>query len=481
MRNRGFYMHNRGRYFVQQGLGAAPVDTDAPTVPANLAASSITATGLTLTWDASTDNVGVTEYEVQQRLASGVNGDYVTIGTVAAPTVTLVVTGLSLYTAYRFRVRAKDAAGNASAWGPDDTGLLVDLFAFVAPAPNGSVNVVTPDGAGGAFIGGEFTQITDANGTHSRARVAHLDWRGFVTSWDPGSDQNVHDIVIVDADYVAVAKAYNATLTNNTLGGVDCRGFGLVHRGTGAALAWDPAVTYAAGVSCLAVDGGRIYRAGPDAAASNLRSHTIATQALDAWSPASNAGIFHLAVDGANVVTSHNGNVSIGGVTRNKFAKTSKTVSAGGVAGFNTAVNGGFEGYSTSFVGSSQLFVAGYNITLAGAQIVKGGALVDKDTGAAAALTLALPAFFDHIERHAVGFDRIVCHDGGNPIQICSLTSGAVLAAITVTGMTSYSYTVYGRKYWFPRADRCIVYGSMTALGSRVVSGTSRMFVIDVP
>ena len=39
-------------------------DTQAPSVPTGLAASSVTQTSLTLNWTASTDNVGVTEYEV---------------------------------------------------------------------------------------------------------------------------------------------------------------------------------------------------------------------------------------------------------------------------------------------------------------------------------------------------------------------------------------------------------------------------------
>ena len=104
---------------------AVTADVTAPTVPGNLAASVTSGTTLTLSWDASTDDVAVTEYEVQQRLARGVNGDYVTVATVAAPTVSLAVTGLTLAERYRFRVLARDSSGNVSAWGPDDDGLHV--------------------------------------------------------------------------------------------------------------------------------------------------------------------------------------------------------------------------------------------------------------------------------------------------------------------------------------------------------------------
>ena len=85
--------------------GPAP-DTQAPTAPANLAASAITASGLTLSWTASTDNVGVTGYQVYQ-------GSTLLNGSVTGNSY--VVSGLSCATAYAFTVKAKDAAGNVSA------------------------------------------------------------------------------------------------------------------------------------------------------------------------------------------------------------------------------------------------------------------------------------------------------------------------------------------------------------------------------
>src|SRR5207302_9685529 len=42
----------------------APVDTTAPTTPTGLAASAITPTSLTLSWNAATDNVAVAGYRV---------------------------------------------------------------------------------------------------------------------------------------------------------------------------------------------------------------------------------------------------------------------------------------------------------------------------------------------------------------------------------------------------------------------------------
>lgn len=80
-------------------------DTAAPTAPSSLAASGTTTTTTNLSWTASTDNVGVTGYDVYQ-------------GSTLKATVTgtsYSVTGLTASTAYTFSVKAKDAAGNISA------------------------------------------------------------------------------------------------------------------------------------------------------------------------------------------------------------------------------------------------------------------------------------------------------------------------------------------------------------------------------
>ncbi|MBG6131465.1 hypothetical protein IWQ47_003216, partial [Aquimarina sp. EL_43] len=62
-------------------------------------------TTLTLSWNAATDNVGVTGYDVYQGSTN--------LGSVTATTRN--ITGLTANTAYQFTVKAKDAAGNESA------------------------------------------------------------------------------------------------------------------------------------------------------------------------------------------------------------------------------------------------------------------------------------------------------------------------------------------------------------------------------
>ena len=79
-------------------------DTQAPTAPTNLTASNVTQTTVDLNWSASTDNVGVTGYDIYRGTTS--------IGTVTGTSAN--VTGLTAGTAYTFSIKAKDAAGNVS-------------------------------------------------------------------------------------------------------------------------------------------------------------------------------------------------------------------------------------------------------------------------------------------------------------------------------------------------------------------------------
>ncbi|CAC9975006.1 endonuclease [Flavobacterium panici] len=112
-RNNAIYtrQNNRNPYidhpeYVNQIWGGTPSgDTQAPTTPTSLASTSKTATSISLSWTASTDNVAVTGYDVYA------NSAYKT--TVSSTTAT--ITGLTASTTYSIYVKAKDAAGNASA------------------------------------------------------------------------------------------------------------------------------------------------------------------------------------------------------------------------------------------------------------------------------------------------------------------------------------------------------------------------------
>ena len=82
------------------------IDTTPPTAPSNLQGDNITKTSLDLTWTASTDNVGVTAYILYR------NG----INFVATTSTSFNVTGLDSDANYNFKISAKDAVGNESAF-----------------------------------------------------------------------------------------------------------------------------------------------------------------------------------------------------------------------------------------------------------------------------------------------------------------------------------------------------------------------------
>lgn len=82
----------------------------APTAPTGLAASNITSTGATLTWNASTDDIGVRRYSIF------ING----IQAGVSDNTTYTLTGLNPVTTYSITVRAVDLGGNTS----DDSATL---------------------------------------------------------------------------------------------------------------------------------------------------------------------------------------------------------------------------------------------------------------------------------------------------------------------------------------------------------------------
>ncbi len=82
-------------------------DAIAPSVPGGLTASNVTTSTVSLTWNPSTDNVGITGYNVYR------GGTLIT--TTPATSTAYNDSGLTANTLYSYTVSAKDAAGNASA------------------------------------------------------------------------------------------------------------------------------------------------------------------------------------------------------------------------------------------------------------------------------------------------------------------------------------------------------------------------------
>ncbi len=108
-----------------------PPDTQPPAVPTNLHATSVSANSISFAWDPSTDNVGVTKYEVY-RLGGGQQISTQT-------TTAFTETGLSPETGYGYSVIAYDAAGNPSELA---NWLYVTTPSSTTPPPPSASNVV---------------------------------------------------------------------------------------------------------------------------------------------------------------------------------------------------------------------------------------------------------------------------------------------------------------------------------------------------
>ena len=112
-----------------RGCTATFDDTQAPTVPPNLLAVAASSTQVDLTWDAATDNTGVTGYRVYRDGA---------LAQTTAGATSVSDSGLTPATLYTYTVTAIDAAGNESA---PSTGVPVTTNA----APDTQAPTVPPN------------------------------------------------------------------------------------------------------------------------------------------------------------------------------------------------------------------------------------------------------------------------------------------------------------------------------------------------
>ena len=145
--------------------GSPSGDTTPPSTPTNVTATATSNSQINLGWTASTDNVGVTSYGVER-----CQGNTCTNFTqVATPTTTTHSdTGLTANTTYRYRVRARDAANNASPYSSIATATTLS-----SPPP--------PPPAGGAaatyyFDEGNGTQTVDASGNNNTGTLSAATW-----------------------------------------------------------------------------------------------------------------------------------------------------------------------------------------------------------------------------------------------------------------------------------------------------------------
>ena len=129
-------------------------DTEAPTAPSLLVSPSKTNSTVSLSWTASSDNVGVHSYVVYR---GGIQ-----VGTTT--TTSYTDNGLSASTSYQYTVKAKDAAGNLSI-ASNSLNVTTDANPTVGSLTNHDFESGDLTGwtvvSGNAFSNGDVTSVTD--------------------------------------------------------------------------------------------------------------------------------------------------------------------------------------------------------------------------------------------------------------------------------------------------------------------------------
>ena len=104
---------NLGSYSAVATATTQAPDTQPPTVPGGVSAVGSGTSQVTLSWTASTDNVGVSGYPIERCQGSGCS-NFAVVASAAAGSTSFVDSGLSTATSYSYRISAVDAAGNSS-------------------------------------------------------------------------------------------------------------------------------------------------------------------------------------------------------------------------------------------------------------------------------------------------------------------------------------------------------------------------------
>jgi len=188
--------------------------------------------------------------------------------------------------------------GNFTIVGPNAPFGAVLTYPASAPAPgherpNARVRAVVPDGSGGWYIGGDFTQV----GAQIRNGLAHILPDGTCDGWDPGSNLATAQVfalamsggyIYAGGEFTSLDASSSRDLARITLSGTVDSTFPDNAGATGS-------------VRCLATDGTKLYVGGDFTIAGNTNLVSITTAgsgSMDAWSPSPDAMVRAMRVSG---------------------------------------------------------------------------------------------------------------------------------------------------------------------------------------
>ena len=168
------------------------VDTTPPSAPGNLAASATGPTSVALTWSASSDNVGVTGYDIYRDPAG------TPLASVSGGVTSYVDNTVAAGQTYTYTVKAKDAAGNYSA------------------ASNAATVTTPPDTTGGATATTYATDDVTIDQTNPTAQPNATSSR-LSADGSPVNDALMRFQPVLPADCITVTKVLlTMTVGNGT-------------------------------------------------------------------------------------------------------------------------------------------------------------------------------------------------------------------------------------------------------------------------
>ncbi|KKU71414.1 MAG: hypothetical protein UX98_C0026G0003 [Parcubacteria group bacterium GW2011_GWA2_47_26] len=246
------------------------------------------------------------------------------------------------------------------------TGAAVSTFPAVAGGPlepaapgstyfapyTGMILAAVPDGSGGWYIGGDFTQV----GGVTRNGIAHINSDGTLDSaFNPNANYRVRALVLsgstlyVGGDFTAI-------------GGQSRNRIAALNTSDGLATSWNPNATFGVDVNAkvftLLLDGTTLYAGGNfTAIGGQSRNNIAALNTSDglatSWNPNASSTVFALTLSGTTLYAG--GDFSaIGGQSRNR------------IAALNTS-----DGLATSWNPNADSWV--YSLALSGTTLYTGG------------------------------------------------------------------------------------------------------------
>lgn len=187
------------------------------------------------------------------------------------------------------------------------------------PEANGNVWASAPDGSGGWYLGGAFTEI----GGVSRQYIAHVNSSGTVTSWNPSPNDVVRTIepygsnVFIGGDF--------------TLMGDSARNYiAAVHASTGAIQPWNPDANNT--VEVIVIDNDTAFIGGHfENIGGQTRNHIacvpVNSNSATSWNPNANKEVYDIELDG-DYLFAGGKFYSVGGQTRKGVVKINRNSGA---------------------------------------------------------------------------------------------------------------------------------------------------------